>query len=96
MQKIKVAEDPALTARTGGAVPTRITAIMPDGRRVTREVNDIPGFAGQPMKRPDVDRKFRGNIGKRWPTQKTDAVLQSLWALENAKDVGALLAKMTV
>ena len=96
MQKITVAEDPAFTARVGDAVPTRITAILADGRRVSREVNDIPGFAGRPMQRPDIDRKFRGNIGKRWPREKTDAVLQSLWALENTHDIGALLATLTV
>ncbi len=96
MQKITVAEDPVLTARTGGAVPTRITAILADGKRVSREVNDIPGFAAQPMQKPDVDRKFRGNIGKRWPREKTDAVLQSLWTLESTQDIGGLLAKLTV
>ena len=96
MQKITVAEDPVLTARTGGAVPTRITAILADGQRVSREVNDIPGFAGKPMQRPDIDRKFRGNIGKRWPREKTDAVLQSLWVLENTQDIGALLATLAV
>ena len=96
MQKITVAEDPVLTARTGGAVPTRITAILADGKRVSREVNDIPGFAAKPMQRPDIDRKFRGNIGKRWPREKTDAVLQSLWALENTRDIGALLATLKV
>jgi 2-methylcitrate dehydratase len=96
MQKITVAEDPALTARTGGAVPTRITAILADGQRVSREVNDIPGFAARPMQRPDIDRKFRGNIGQRWPREKTDAVLQALWALENTQDIGGLLATLTV
>jgi 2-methylcitrate dehydratase len=96
MQKIRVAEDPVLTARTGGAVPTRITAILADGQRVSREVNDIPGFAGRPMQRPDIGRKFLGNIGKRWPRAKTDAVLQSLWVLENTQDIGALLAALTV
>ena len=96
MQKIRVAEDPELTARVGDAVPTRITAILADGQRVSREVNDIPGFAGKPMQRPDIDRKFRGNIGRRWPRQKADAVLQSLWVLENTHDVGALLATLTV
>jgi 2-methylcitrate dehydratase len=95
MQKIKVAEDPALTARIGEA-PTRITAILADGRRVSREINDIPGFAGKPMQRPDIDRKFRGNIGERWPREKTDAVLESLWALENTRDIGALLVTLTV
>src|SRR6266850_2145074 len=96
MQKITVVEDPELTARVGDAVPTRITAILADGGRVSREVNDIPGFAGKPMQRPDIDRKFRGNIGQRWPRAKGDAVLQSLWVLENTQDIAALLATLTV
>ncbi len=96
MQKITVAEDPVLTARIGDAVPTRITAILADGQRVSREVNDIPGFAGRPMQRPDIDRKFRGNVGKRWPRGKTDAALQSLWVLEKTQDIGALLSMLTV
>jgi 2-methylcitrate dehydratase len=96
MQKITVVEDPELTARVGDAVPTRITAILADGQRVSHEVNDIPGFAGKPMQRPDIDRKFRGNIGNRWPRKKTDAVLKSLWLLENTRDIGALLATLTV
>src|SRR5262249_40544813 len=49
MQKIRVSEDPALTARTGGAVPTRVTAILSDGQRITREVDHAPGFAARPM-----------------------------------------------
>jgi len=48
------------------------------------------------MQRPDIGRKFRGNIGQRWPREKTDAVPQSLWALENTRDIGALLATLAV
>jgi len=96
MKKIMVVEDPVLTARTGDAVPTRITAILVDGQRVSREVNDIPGFAGRPMQRPEIDRKFRSNIARRWTREKTDAVLRSLWVLENAQDIGGLLAALTV
>ena len=95
MQKIKVLEDPRFTARAGDT-PTRITATLADGGRVSREVNDIPGFPGKPMQRPDVDSKFRSNIGRRWPRQKTDTILQSLWSLENTRDIGALLAELTV
>ncbi len=97
MRKIKVAEDPALTARTGAStVPTRITATLADGQRVVREVDDVPGFVGRPMGRADVDRKFRSNIGKRWPQGKTDAVLKSLWALEETKDLQALLGTLSL
>ena len=40
--------------------------------------------------------KFRANIGKRWTSEKTDAVLKSLWTLDNTRDIGALLATLTV
>ncbi len=96
MGKIKVAEDPALTARIGAVVPTRVTAILTDGQRITREVDDVPGFVGRPMSRADIERKFRGNIGTRWPQGRTDVVLQALWELEHTEDVGALLGKLAV
>src|SRR5262245_66191084 len=76
MQKIKVSEDPILTARGGGAVPTRVTAILLDGQRITREIDDAPGCAAQPMDRDEVERKFRGSAGKRWPKERTDVILQ--------------------
>ncbi|HKA71923.1 MAG TPA: MmgE/PrpD family protein [Xanthobacteraceae bacterium] len=96
MQKIKVSEDPALTARAGGAVPTRVTAILSDGQRITREVDHAPGFAARPMNRSEVERKFRGNIGKRWPKEQTDANLKSLWALDRTSSLTSLLGKLAV
>jgi 2-methylcitrate dehydratase len=96
MRKIKVSEDPALSARTGpSTVPTRITAILADGRRVVREVDDVPGFVGRPMGRADIERKFRGNVGRRWPRERTDAVLAALWALDRADDLSALLGTLS-
>jgi len=77
-------------------VPTRVTALIADGQRITREVDDVPGFVGRPMSRGDIDRKFRGNIGTRWPQGRTDAVLQALWGLEHTDDVGALVGRLTV
>jgi 2-methylcitrate dehydratase len=83
MRKMKVAEDPVLTARLGAAVPTRVTAILEDGRRVSREVDDVPGFAKRPMGRADVARKFHANVDSRWPRERTDALLATMWTLEN-------------
>jgi 2-methylcitrate dehydratase len=94
MQKITVAEDPALTARVGGAVPTRMTAILADGRRIVREVDHAPGFADRPMSRDEVESKFRGNVGRRWPKQRTDAILRTLWALERTEDISLLLGAL--
>lgn len=94
MQKIKVAEDPVLTGRVGDAVPTRVTAILQDGTQVSREVDHAPGFVQRPMTRAEVERKFRGNIGKRWPTGRTDALLAALWKLDETEDLAALMKQL--
>ncbi len=96
MQKIKVSEDPVLTARGGTAVPTRVTAILVDGKQISREVDHAPGFAARPMERAEVERKFRGNVGTRWQKARTDAILQALWGLERTADLSTLLDGLAV
>ena len=96
MRKITVKEDPAFAVPRGNAPPTRITAILDDGRRITREVDSMPGFPGQPMSRADVERKFRSNVGKRWPQERTDTILQALWALDQTKDLPILLRMLSL
>ena len=96
MQKIKVSEDPVLTARVGEAVPTRVTAILQDGKRITREVDLAPGFPGRPMTKAELERKFRGNVGQRWPEARTSTILEALWNLDRADDLAALLGKLAL
>src|SRR5258708_27412824 len=67
MQKITVSEDPNLTARVGAAVPTRVTAVLADGQRISREVDYAPGFTEQPNSRSAVEKKFLGHLGEHWP-----------------------------
>ncbi len=96
MRKITVTVDPSFDAPARNAPPVRITALFEDGRRVIRQVDNIPGFPGQPMSRADVERKFRSNVGARWPQERTDAVLQALWALDRVDDMSSLLGKLSV
>ena len=56
----------------------------------------MPGFVGRPMGREDIERKFRKNVGKRWPQERTDAILAALWTLEQADDLSALLGKLSL
>jgi hypothetical protein len=46
------------------------------------------------MNRADVERKFHGNVGKRWPQAQTVAILQALWTLEQTNNVSALLGEL--
>ena len=95
MRKITVKEDPALTALQGDAVPTRVTATLDDGRRISHQVDDVPGFASRPMQRADVERKFHSNIGKRWPRARVQSVLDAAWGLDQAPDLGVLLGALS-
>src|SRR5260370_1072323 len=90
MQKITVREDPNLTARVGSA-PTRVTAILADGQRISREVDYAPGFAERPMNRSEVERKFRGNVGKHWPRERTDTILRALWGLDQRDEAAEVV-----
>jgi 2-methylcitrate dehydratase len=95
MRKITVKADPAFDTLGGNAPAVRITAILDDGRRITHQVDNMPGFPGQPMSRADVERKFRSNVGGRWRREQTDAILQALWELDRVDDLSSLLGKMS-
>ena len=96
MRKITVVEDPAFATPPGNAPSTRITATFDDGRRIARQVDNMPSFPGQPISRANVDRKFRDNVGKRWSPERTVAVLETLWGLERAPDVRGLLGELVL
>jgi 2-methylcitrate dehydratase len=96
MKKITVKEDPTFATPRGNAPSTRITATLDDGRQVVRQIDDMPGFPGKPMERADAEKKFRGNVARRWPAEHVRAVLDALWGLEATDDVAGLLGKMTV
>jgi 2-methylcitrate dehydratase len=94
MRKITVKEDPAFAQPKGNAPSTRLTLTLADGKQIVSQVDDLPGFPGQPMNRADIERKFRGNVGSRWPKDRMDAVLQTLWTLETVDDISALMSKL--
>jgi 2-methylcitrate dehydratase len=96
IDKMTVKEDPTFAKPPGNAPSNRITAVLDDGQRITRQVNNMPGFPGQPMSRADVERKFRGNVGKRWPEQRTTAVLQGFWGLDRTENLRALLGGLSL
>jgi 2-methylcitrate dehydratase len=96
MRKITVKEDPAFATPRGNAPSTRITAVLDDGKRVMHQVDDMPGFPGQPMSRAELERKFRSNVAKRWSPRQTDAILQALRSLERTEDLSLLLGELKV
>ena len=94
MRKITVKENPAFAQLKGNAPSTRLTLTLVDGKEIVSQVDNLAGFPGQPMRRTDIERKFRSNVGGRWPNDRTDAVLQTLWTLETVDDLSALMSRL--
>ncbi|XYD12055.1 MmgE/PrpD family protein (plasmid) [Methylobacterium sp. NMS12] len=95
IDRITVAEEPALTAMQPRAVPNRLTATLADGREIVRQVDDVPGFVARPMTRDDVERKFRMNAGKRLDTREVRRILDAFWAIDGRPDLTGLLASLS-
>ena len=96
MQKITVREDPALTALVPKALASRVTATLDDGRVVSRQVDDLPGFAGRAMERGDVEHKFRQNVAGILPEAQTRAALDALWTFDQQSNIAQVMAHLVV
>ena len=97
ISKIKVAEDPALTALyPEKGMPNRITLKVGSGREVMAEVDVPKGHPLDPMTREDIEAKFRRLAGAGLGERRCIEVLRRLWRLEEEKDIGGVLSSMAV
>jgi len=60
-------------------------------KKKTVRVDYHRGHWKNPMTDAEMEEKFRGLASRHLPTQRIDALLKELWALENVTNVGALV-----
>ncbi|HEX4326792.1 MAG TPA: MmgE/PrpD family protein [Burkholderiales bacterium] len=96
MAVLKVEEDPAFTAAMPTRLPTRVTVTLNDGRTVSGESLDLPGFGGLPMTRADVEAKFRRYVRGVWPEAQIRNFLDYAWNLEQQPKLTGLFQRMVV
>jgi 2-methylcitrate dehydratase len=96
MAVLKVEEDPAFTAAMPKRLPTRVTITLNDGRVLTSQVEDLPGFGGLPMTRADVEAKFRRYVRGLWPETQMRHFFDYAWNLEQQKNLAGLFQRMVV
>jgi 2-methylcitrate dehydratase len=89
MKKTRVTEAPAFTQAYPEAAPGRVTLTLASGKVETAELRYPTGHARSPMSEADVERKFREMLAGHPAGRRSDEILQRLWAIEEAKDVGA-------
>ena len=97
IRKIKVAEDPTLTALyPGRGMANRVTVTEVGGRETTAEVTLPKGHPLNPMTRTDIEAKFLRLTESRLGGQRVKEALSRLWALEKERDLHDVLALLRV
>jgi 2-methylcitrate dehydratase len=90
LQKVTVEEDEALTRMSPKRLPNRVTVTLSDGRVVTEQVNDLPGFGGAPLDRQGTEEKFFRSVSGVWSAQQARAFLAVAWDLDRQQDLTRL------
>ncbi|MBR1175325.1 MmgE/PrpD family protein [Bradyrhizobium sp. KB893862 SZCCT0404] len=96
LNETTVVEDAALTAMTPAKAPNRITVTLDDGRILSEQRDDLPGFPGHPVQRSDIEEKFENNVGDVWPADQRRRVLEMAWSLEEHSDVGSFMQGLAI
>jgi 2-methylcitrate dehydratase len=95
MQKVTVHEDPELDAQYPEGAPSRLTVQLAQGGTQSAHMRYPTGHAKSAIGDADLERKFRGMIKGPQDSQRSAALLQRLWQLEQVRYVGADVLELT-
>ncbi len=96
MKKIRVVREAEFVDRYPETMPTRLTARTPAGRSYMKQV-DIPlGHPRHRMSDREVEDKFRRLASGRLDRSRIAELLDLVWALDQAKDLGKLITLLKV
>ena len=90
MTRIRVSEDPAMTARFPGAQAARIEAETA-GRQYAVDIDNARGNAANPLSDAEIDAKFRSLAAGALPPEHIDSLLASLWAFDEQSCVTGVI-----
>lgn len=90
MRKVKVSEDPALSAQYPEGAPGRVTIRMKSGEKHTVEIRYPRGHEKSPMGDAEIENKFRDLCGGVLGKAGCDRALAALWRLEEIDDANRI------
>ena len=96
MQKVKVSEDPALSARYPEGAPGRVTIRLKSGATQWLEIRYPRGHEKNPMSDAEIEQKFHTMCAGRLDGERRNAALALLRRLETVGDVSAVTALFAV
>jgi len=91
MNRIRVAENPELTRRFPGELPSQIDVTTRSGLRFTERAEYPKGHARNPMTDGDVETKFRDLAESVLGRAQAAEALETLWRLDEVSRMGAVV-----
>lgn len=95
MNRIRVTEDPELTRRFPGELPSRLDVTTRSGLRFTERAEYPKGHARNPMTDADVAAKFRDLSDEILGEARAARALETLWRLDEVEGIGAVVDLFT-
>jgi 2-methylcitrate dehydratase len=96
MNRIRVAEHPEFTRRFPRELVSEIEVVTRSGQRFTGRAEYPKGHARNPMTDAEIDTKFRDLAAGILGPAQVDAVLRTLWRLEEMDRIGVVMERLTV
>lgn len=95
MNRIRVAENPELTRRFPGELPSQIDVTTRAGVRFTERAEYPKGHARNPMTDGDIDSKFRDLADDVLGKAQAARALDALWRLDEAPGISTIIDLFT-
>ncbi len=96
MDRIRISENPEFTRKSPASMECRIEITTKQGERHVEAASYPKGHAKNPMTEAEVEEKFRALCRGSMPAERSEALLNAVWALDRARDVGELLELIRV
>ncbi len=96
LKKVSVVEDKTLSSTYPEAVANRITVTLGSGKKISKQVDYHKGHPKNPMTDAEVEDKFRRLTRKHLTSRNQERMLEVLWDLEKASDLGVVASLFAV
>lgn len=92
--KVRVTEDPAMTARLPDQRPARVTITLQDGRAFDAETATNRGDWADPYTPDELRKKYLSLTARPWDDARAAGLWDEMLALDAAADIAALLRRL--
>ena len=95
MRKVKILEDPALSAMYPEGAPGRITILTRSGEPRVAEIRYPKGHEKNPMTDGEIERKFIELSARRFSAEQREKFIEAIWQFESVQDVRTVTALLS-